>query len=125
MHLPYSHRMTKPTGLVFVLAMLGGCSEKGNVDVQCRTEAGPSIICDLTQKAGKSEVDVCWDFSATCENGAVVSAQRTCHKVKDGGTASVTIGPDKITGFDKCAGSKPATAKLENLTLNGKASTAK
>lgn len=117
--------MTKRAALVFVLAMIGGCSEKVYVDVQCRTEAGPSVVCNLTQKEGKSEVDVCWDFNATCENGAVVTAARTCHKVKDGGTASVTIGADKITGVDKCAGNTPPTAKLENLTLNGKASTAK
>lgn len=117
--------MSNRAALVFLLAAIGGCSEKVYVDVQCRTVEGPSVVCDLTQKEGKSEVDVCWDFNATCENGAVVTAARTCHKVKDGGTASVTIGPDKITGVDKCAGTKPPSAKLENLTLNGKASTAK
>lgn len=117
--------MTKRAVLVVALAGFGGCSEKVYVDVQCRTVEGPSIICDLTQKEGKSEVDVCWDFSATCENGAVVKAANSCGKVKDGGTATVTIGADKITGVDKCAGTTPPTAKLENLTLNGKASPAK
>lgn len=117
--------MTKRVALVVALAVIGGCSEKVYVDVQCRTAEGPSVICDLTQTKGKSEVDVCWDFSATCENGAVVKAANTCGKVKDGGYATITIGPDKITGADTCGGSKPPTAKLENLTLNGKASPAK
>ena len=117
--------MRNRSAAVMFLVLASGCSEKVYVDVQCRTVEGPAIICDLTQKEGKSEVDVCWDFSATCENGAVVTAAHTCHKVKDGGTSSITIGADKITGVDKCAGTKPPTAKLENLTLNGKASTAK
>ncbi|MBA3456418.1 MAG: hypothetical protein H0T42_25200, partial [Deltaproteobacteria bacterium] len=90
--------MNNRAALVIVIAAMAGCSEKVYVDVQCRTVEGPAIDCVLTQKEGKSEVDVCWDFSATCENGAVVTAERTCHKVKDGGTASVKVGADKITG---------------------------
>jgi hypothetical protein len=117
--------MRNRAAIVVSLLVASGCTEKVYVDVQCVTVEGPAINCELTQKEGKSEVDVCWDFSATCENGAVVTAARTCHKVKDGGKASVTISADKITGVDKCQGSKPPTAKLENLTLNGKASTAK
>ena len=36
---------------------------------------------------------------ATCDNGAVVTAPRTCAKVKDGGTAKVTIGAVLTFGF--------------------------
>jgi hypothetical protein len=63
----------------------------------------------LTQTKGKSEVEVCWDFSLSCPNGAEVKAARTCQKVKGGGT-----------DLDKCgAGDGAASAKVENLTLNG------
>ncbi len=105
--------------LAFVL--LAGCSEDVKVKINCITTAAPAVECELTQTVGKSEVDVCWDFSATCANGAVVKAARTCQKIKDGGTATATITADKLAGIDKCAGDKPPTAKVENLTLNGKA----
>ena len=106
-----------------LLFLLSGCSESVSAHVDCVTTAAPAVECTVTQSQGKSEVEACWDFSATCDNGAVVTAPRTCAKVKDGGTAKVTTGADKLVGVDKCGGSKPPTSKLENLTLNGKAST--
>lgn len=42
--------------------------------------------------------------------------------MKDGGTAKVTIPADKLEGLDKCGGEGAPTAKVENLTLNGKPS---
>lgn len=103
-----------------VLILLAACSENVKVHISCITTAEPSVECELKQTTGKSEVEVCWDFVATCDNGAVVKAERTCQKVKDGGTAKATIPADKLTGVDKCGGSKPPTAKVENMTLNGK-----
>lgn len=110
----------KYAALAFLL--LAGCGEKVLVNVDCITTAAPAVECDVKQTKGKGEVEVCWDFSATCANGAVVKAARTCQKVKDGGTAKATIPADKLDGLDKCAGDQPPTAKVENLTLNGKAS---
>ena len=107
---------------VFAVLLLAGCGEQVNVHIDCITTAAPAVECELKQTKGKSEVEVCWDFSATCANGAVVKAARTCHKVKDGGTEKVTIAADKLDGLDKCGGDRPPTAKVENLTLNGKAS---
>jgi hypothetical protein len=108
----------KYTALALVL--LVGCSEHVNVSVDCVTTAAPAVECDVKQTQGKTEVEVCWDFAATCDNGAVVKAARTCQKVKDGGTVKATIPGDKLDGLDKCGGSKPPTAKVDNLTLNGK-----
>ncbi len=107
--------------LLALLVPLAACSEKVDVRVECVTTAAPAVECDVKQTVGKTEVEVCWDFTATCENGAVVKGARTCQKVKDGGTAKATIPADKLDGVDKCAGSHPPTAKVENLTLNGKA----
>lgn len=105
---------------LLLLVGLAGCGEKVNVKVDCITTAAPAVECTVKQTQGKTEVEVCWDFSATCENGAVVKAPHTCHKIKDGATETVTIPGDKLTDLDKCGGSKPPTAKLENMTLNGK-----
>ena len=113
----------KLTRVALALALLAGCKEEVLVSVSCTTTDKPSVECELKQTKGKAEVDVCWDWSATCDNGTVVKAQRTCAKVKDGATATATIAGDKLTGVDKCAGNKPPTAKVENMTLNGKPST--
>jgi hypothetical protein len=106
-----------------VLGAVGCKGEDVNVNVDCKTTATPSFVCEVTETKGKSEVDVCWDVSATCANDAVVSAPKTCVKVKDGGKVTETI--TELTGFDKCAGDHPPTMTLANLTINGKASTGK
>ena len=103
------------------LTLAAGCSEKVNINVSCVTTAAPAVECDVKQTEGKSEVEVCWDFAVTCGNGAVVKASRTCQKVKDGATVKTTIGADKLTGVENCAGDSPPTGKLENMTINGKA----
>jgi hypothetical protein len=108
--------------LLVIVGLLGGCSEQVHVNVHCVTTAAPAVECDVAQVKGKGEVEVCWDFTATCENGAVVKTHG-CQKVKDGGTEKTTIPADKLVGLDQCQGSKPPVAKVENITLNGKAST--
>jgi hypothetical protein len=72
--------------LALVVA-LAGC-EQVKVHVNCETTAAPAIECTVQQTAGKSEVEVCWDFELTCANGNKVTAPRTCQKVKDGGTVN-------------------------------------
>ncbi|HEU0035540.1 MAG TPA: hypothetical protein VFQ53_33245 [Kofleriaceae bacterium] len=103
-----------------LLTSLAGC-EQAKVHVNCVTTAAPAVECEVTQTAGKSEVEACWEFVAECGNGTVVSAPKTCQKVSNGGTAKVTIPGDKLTNVDKCGGDKPPKAKLTNLTLNGQA----
>jgi len=107
---------------LFAIALLAGCKEEVLVNVNCVTTAAPAVECDLKQTKGKAEVEACWDFVATCENGAVVKGHG-CGKVKDGGTSKATIPKEKLDGLDKCQGSKPPTAKLENMTIDGKPST--
>jgi hypothetical protein len=101
--------------------LLAACGEKVNVNVSCVTTADPAVECTLVQTKGKSLVKVCWDFTATCANGAVVTAPHICHTIKDGGTEKLTVHADSLTGIDKCAGSTPPTAKLSNMTIDGKA----
>lgn len=102
------------------LLLFAGCGEKVNVSVNCITTAAPAVECTVEQTKGKSEVEVCWDFKATCANGAVVTAERTCQRVKDGGTMKTTIPADKLDGVDKCAGDKPPVAVMDNMTIDGK-----
>ena len=109
---------------LFALGLLVGCKEEVLVNINCVTTAAPAVECELKQTKGKTQVDVCWDFVATCENGSVVKTH-ACDKVKDGGTTKTTIPGEKLEGLDKCQGSKPPTAKIENMTLNGKPSTLK
>ena len=109
--------------VLFFVACKAECkvgSEDVKVDVNCVSVDTPAVECDVTQTQGKDEVEACWDFSVTCANGAVVTAPRTCLKVKDGGKGQTTIAADKLTGFDKCGGEGKPTGKIENLTLNGK-----
>ena len=109
--------------LAIALFLLTGCGEKVAAHVDCVTTAAPAVECEVKQTKGKSEVEVCWDFEATCANGAVVKAAHTCQKVKDGGSAKVTIAADKLEGIDKCGGDKPPQAAVKNMTIEGKAST--
>ena len=106
-----------PLALVFTLA---ACTERVEVAVNCETTGAPAVECTVKQTKGKGEVEVCWDFTATCENGTVVKPPRTCAKVKDGGEAKATIPADKLPNVDKCAGTKAPTALVDNLTINGK-----
>jgi hypothetical protein len=108
---------------VAFVVLAAGCGEDVSAHVDCITTAAPAVECDVKQTKGKSEIEVCWDFSVTCANGAVVKAPNTCQKVKDGATAKVTIPADKLDGIDKCGGDKPPTGALSNMTINGKAST--
>jgi hypothetical protein len=107
----------------FALLVLPGCGEDVSAHVDCVTTAAPAVECDVKQTKGKSEIEVCWDFTVTCANGAVVRAANTCQKVKDGGTAKVTIPADKLDGVDQCGGDRPPTGTLTNMTINGKATT--
>jgi hypothetical protein len=104
---------------MFTVLGLAGC-DKASVSVKCVTTAAPAVECDLTQTAGKAEVETCFDFEATCENGVVVKAPRTCGKVKDGGSTKVVIPGDQLENVGDCAGSSPPKVTLKNQTLDGK-----
>lgn len=80
----------------------------------------PTVECDVKQTLGKAEAEACRDFAVTCANGAEVTAERTCQKVKHGGAAETTIPTEKLRGIDKCGGDGPPTAKVTGLTINGK-----
>lgn len=107
---------------VFMGGCLTACGEQVSVHVDCVTTGVPAVECNVTQKAGKSEVEACWDFAVTCANGAEVKAERTCQKVKDGATVKTVIPAPKLAGVDKCGGDGPPVGKLTGLTLNGKPS---
>ena len=97
--------------------LLAGC-ESVKVSVNCETVAGPAVNCDVKQLEGKKEVEVCWDFSVTCNNGTTVKPPRSCAKVKDGGETKYVIPSDKLAGAEKCDGGPKAT--VSNLTIDGK-----
>lgn len=106
-----------------LVLLLAACGEKVAVHVDCITTAAPAIECDVKETKGKAEIEACWDISVTCPNQAVVKAPHWCQKVKDGGTAHAVIPGDKLTGMEGCGGTGAPTAKLDNLTLDGHAST--
>jgi hypothetical protein len=112
-------RIASLLGALGLVVALAGC-ESVKVSVDCVTVAGPAVNCDVKQTEGKSEVEVCWDFAVTCDNGTKVTAPRSCAKVKDGGTTHLVIPGDKLTDADKCDSGPKAT--VSNLTLNGKKS---
>jgi hypothetical protein len=106
-------------GALLALFLCTGCDEKVAVTVNCVTTAAPAVECEVTQTAGKREAEACWDFMVECGNGGIVTAPRTCQKVKDGGSTMVTIPADKLTGMEGCGGSDPK-ATVSNFTINGK-----
>jgi hypothetical protein len=106
-----------------LILSIAGCSEKVFVTVNCETVADPAVVCIVKQTKGKSEVETCWSFAATCENGTKVEAPRACVKIKDGATLTHRTEGAQLKNLDQCAGSKPPTATLTNLTINGEAST--
>ncbi len=109
--------------LAAVAVGLAGCSEEVYVSVSCEIVADPALICKAQQTKGKTEVEVCWDFVATCGNGVKVEAARACVKVKDGATVTHRTEKDKLTNLADCGGDTPPTAVVANMTINGKAST--
>lgn len=105
---------------VLVGGLFAACDEKVSVSVNCVSTSAPAVECDVTQTLGKSEVEACWDFAVVCANGAEVKAERTCQKVKDGGTVKAVIPAAKLTGMEKCGGDGPPKGSMTGLTLNGK-----
>ena len=106
-------------GGLLVGAPLAACSERAWVQVQCMTTTAPAFECEVVQIVGKTEVEACWDFAATCANGAEVKAERTCQKIKDGASVKVVFPAEKLSGLDKCAGATPPVAKMSGLTIDG------
>jgi hypothetical protein len=112
-------RFREIASCLLIAAGLAGCSEAVTVHVKCVTTAAATVECDVVQKVGKTEAEVCWDFAVTCANGAEVKAERTCQKVKDGASTKVVIPTEKLTGLDKCGGDGAPVARLSGTTLNG------
>lgn len=110
-------RVAKVIAVSALVAFAGCKRETVKVEVLCATVEGPAVNCDVKQTEGKSEIEVCWDFSVTCNNGTKVDAPRSCTKVKDGGTTNYVIPGDKLVGAEKCDGGPKAT--VTNLTING------
>ncbi len=94
-----------------------GAGEAVNVTVNCVTVADPAVDCEINQTQGKGAAQVCFDFSVTCANGAVVKAERSCGNVADGKISKLRIPGDKLTGMDKCGGDGAPIGKVENLKI--------
>lgn len=103
--------------LATVAAGCGG--KKLSVDVTCDPVSRERVVCDVKQTAGTDEVEACWDITADCPNGTVVTGPRTCQKVKGGGVEKTSIPSSSFEGVEDCQGGKPKLA-LSNLTINGK-----
>jgi hypothetical protein len=102
-------------------AVVAGCGENVDANVHCVTAAGPVANCDVTETKGHAEIDVCWDFTVTCNNGTKIEARKNCAKVKGGATVKHVIPGDKLKGAAKCDSNPVAT--VTNLTINGKPGT--
>lgn len=89
--------------------------------VNCEVKEGPTVECAVKQTKGRSEIDVCFDFSVTCANGAALEANHICQKLKDGGARNVVVPTDKIETKGACEGA--TNAAVTNMTINGKATT--
>jgi hypothetical protein len=105
---------------IIAAAACGGDKTKLGAKVDCQVPTPASVECEVKQTAGKQEIEVCWDFSIECRNGAKLTAPNTCQKVKDGGTEKVSIPRSAIDNADSCGGDGPPTAKVANLTIDGK-----
>lgn len=118
------------TGLLALglLGAFGGCKAKVSlgggetvgIDVECETVAGPAVDCTIAETKGAADVEVCWDFVATCPNGTVVTAPRSCAKVKDGGRTPYRIPGDQLTNVAQCTGEGETRAAVANITVDGK-----
>jgi hypothetical protein len=106
---------------VLVLTFTGCKREEVAALVNCEVKEGPTVECALKQTKGTSEIDVCFDFSVTCTNGATLEAERVCQKLQNRGARNVTVPIDKIKMSGACEGE--ATGAVTNMTINGKAST--
>jgi hypothetical protein len=105
--------------IMLVGAGLGACEEMVAVSVKCGTTWAPAVECDVSETFGKREVVACWDFSVTCANGNRVTAERTCQKLKGGGTVKTMIPAGKLTGYDRCGGEGSPVSAVTRLTIDG------
>jgi hypothetical protein len=105
--------------LVAILLLGGGC-EPVAVSVNCATLSQAAVECTVQQVQGTAETEACWDFAIECPNGVVAKAPRMCTKVSGGGTETVSVAADKLTGMDKCSGKGEPKAVMSNLTIDGK-----
>jgi len=106
---------------VLVLTLTGCKHEEVAALVNCQVKEGPAVECALKQTKGTSEMDVCFDFSVTCKNGATLEVEHVCQKLKNRGARNVTVPDDKIKISGACEGD--ANGAVTNMTINGKAPT--
>ncbi len=85
--------------------------------VNCEVTAGPALECSIKQTKGRSEIDVCWDFSVTCANQATLEANHICQKLRDGAARNITVAADKLKITGRCEGEMKAA--VTNMTING------
>ena len=97
------------------LAAVGCGKKKLGARVNGEVPAKEAAECTITQTQGTDEIEVCWDFTLECSNGEKVTAPHACHTVKDGGTERIA----DMQNVQACGGGK-ATAKVANLTIDGK-----
>lgn len=106
------------------LALLGlfalGCKEQVKAIVNCEVKDGPTVECAIKQTEGTTKIEVCWDFTVTCANKAMLDVQHACAKVKNGGATNLIIPSDKIKMTGTCEGASEAA--ITGMTINGKAS---
>jgi hypothetical protein len=109
-----------------LVVTLGGCkignarelsAGQASAHVNCKV-ASDAVNCDVTETQGTAEIDVCWDFTATCNNGAKLTAPRSCTKVKGGGTTRHSVPLSKLNIRGTC--DRNPKGEMSNMTLNGK-----
>lgn len=106
---------------VYLALVLGavGCKTEVAASVLCEIKEGPVVQCVVTQTKGTPEMEVCWEYKATCGNKATLEAPHSCGKVKDGGKNTVTVHKESLKISGPCEGE--VTGAVTGLTINGEA----
>lgn len=103
-------------GIMLGLLLVAGCQSKVGAYVECRG-TGAGLSCEVTHREGDQSILVCWDFKATCANGATIVAPG-CETVAPGTKTSHFTPEGQFKTLGQC--DTVITGSVINLAFNGK-----
>jgi len=93
-------RILASAAVLFILCAACNASVGGpRAQVNCNG-VGNAYDCTVTHTSGGSG-QVCWDIRATCQNGAIVSAN-SCVELSEGGTVQHSVPVTSFSQWDTC-----------------------
>lgn len=107
--------MLRPLLLLALLA--AGCTETVHTNVQC-LPGEDGFKCSITEDQGKADIEVCFDITLKCAEGAPIVGKHNCKHVSDGKTVELAVSNSNFPGADKC---QLQGMSLDNMTIDGKA----